>query len=249
MKQAWTTAETLLDPVTGEPYEAEHFGGEVLRYFTFDVPLSAGASGELVVSYRARAAYDRVRYAHLVHNYQYLLLPAQGWASFGPLEIEVRAPAGTEYYFAANLPFRWEDGAHRASLDTLPGENLTFAVMSRAGILFGWLQPGPYLWMAFLVVMLLAAGVGAGLGWLAGFIPSRGLAAFASVLGGLVLGGVCDFYLAMCVIGLFPTLRSLTYVDVLAALGFAVVGAVVSAAAARWSALRTWRTRNAGRLV
>lgn len=247
MKQAWTTAKTLLDPVTGEPYEAEHFGSEVLRYFTFDVPLPGGLSGELVVTYRARAAYDRVRYTHFVYNYQYLLLPAQGWASFGPLEVEVRAPVGTEYYFASNLPFRWEDGAHRASLDTLPGENLTFAVMSRAGILFGWLQPGPYWWMAFILVMLLAAAVGLGLGWLAGMIPSRGWAAWVSFLGGLLLGGFCDLYLAVCVIEFFPTLATQDYGVILAAIGFALVGAVVSAVAARWSALRTWRNRDAGR--
>lgn len=246
MKQAWTTAETLLDPVTDEVYQAGQYGEDVLRYFTFDVSLPAGVSGELTATYRARGNYDRDRYTHVVYNYHYLLLPAQGWASFGPLEIEVRAPEGTEHYFASNLPFHFEDGVHRASFDTLPDENLTFAVMSREGILLGVVQPGPYWWMAFTIVMLLAVGVGLGLGWLTGQIPARGLAPWVSFLGSLLLGGFCHFYLATAVIRIFPTLNNHGYSVIFAASGFALAGAVVSAVIARWFALRTWQTRTLG---
>lgn len=244
MESAWTTVDTWIDPVSGEPYgDREWFGSVGLRYYRFAVDLPAGAAGELQVAYTQSGARDRTLHAHPVYHYQYLLLPARGWASFGPLEIRVSALAWAHYYFASNLDFRQENGQYVANYQGLPEENLAFAVMDRSGILFGLTQPGPYYWMGFAILLALAGAIGAGIGWAAGFIPHRGWAIAAGALAGLLLGGFLDLLLAVVVLQTFPPLRSQSYGLYLVGIGQGLAGAVLTAVVAGWFA----RRRAAGR--
>lgn len=246
MESKWTTVDFWMDPVTGERYGDKTFFGQAgTQYFRFAVDMPSDVSGELVVSYSQAGANDRTLHVHNVYHYQYLLLPARGWASFGPLEIRVSAPEGSRYYFAANLGFRWEGGAYVAELPGLPEENLTFAVMDRRGLLFGLTQPGPYYWMGFAIVLLLAAAVGLGMGRLAARLPSRSWASPVGALGGLVVGGALDVLMAAFVLGSIPALREQSYGLIFAGVGQGLVGAVVTAIAAGYTAQRTWRRRDA----
>lgn len=238
MEDAWTRVDTWLDPVSGEYYQPEVVVGQAdLRYYRFFVDLPAGAVGKLEVSYQPRGAYDRVRHVHPIYHYQYLLQPARGWASFGPLEVQVIPPAGVDMYFASNLAFQQEDGVYRLQLPGLPDENLTFAVMDRAGILFGLTQPGPYFWMGFALMLVLAAAIGLALGWLTHRLPGYWAPA-AAAAAGLLLGGPLDVVLAAGILQSFPALRGQSYSLYLAAFGQGLVGAVVSALAGAVTARR-----------
>mgnify|MGYP000318124451 CR=1 FL=1 len=236
-----------MDPVTGEPYTPGEFYGAdpALRFFRFAVDLPEGATGELTVSYNHAAARDRTRYALRVYHYQYLLLPAQGWASFGPLEIRVGAPAGSRYYFAGNLDFRQEGAEYVAEYPGLPGQNLSFAVMDRSGLFLGP-RTGPYYWTGFAVVLAMAAAIGAGIGWLAGRLPRRGWATFAAVLGGLLPGGALIVWLAIGLLMAIPALREQSYGPAFAGIGQGLVGAVLSSAVAGRIARRAWDRRRPG---
>lgn len=245
MAEAWTRVDTWLDPVTGEFYEPEVVAGQTgLWYYRFFVDLPAGAVGKLEVSYQDGGAYDRVRYVHPVYHYQYLLQPARGWASFGPLAIEVTVPEGIDIYFASNLEFQREEGAYRVQLPCLPDENLTFAVMDRAGILFGLTQSGPYFGMGLAILLVLAVGVGLALGWLTHRLP-RKWAAGAAAAAGLLVGGPLDVLLAVFILRCFPALREQSYGLYLVGFADGLLGAVASALAAGLSAWRLSQRRAA----
>lgn len=247
MANAWTTVEVWMDPVTGQPYTPGDFAGRdpVLRYFLFSLDLPAGAEGELVVTYDHVAAWDRTRYAYRVHQYHYLLLPARGWASFGPLEIRVAAPEGSRYYFAGNLDFRREGSEYVAEYPGLPDTNLAFAVMNRSGLFLGP-RPAPYYWLGFALVLVLATAIGAGIGWVAGRLPGRGWAVGVGTLGGLLLGGALDVWLAVNLLISLPALREQPYVPVFIGIGQGLAGAVVSAVSAGRVVRRTWPGRSGG---
>ncbi len=244
MARAWTSVDQWLDPVTGEPYEAEFYGSDpVLRYYLFSLDMPAGAEGELAVTYDHTAGSDRTRYTYRVHHYSYLLLPARGWASFGPLQIRVAAPAGSRYYFAANLDFRDEGGEYVAEYPGLPEANLTFAVMNRAGLFLGP-QPGPYYGLGFALVLVLSAAVGVGIGRLAGRLPRPALATGVGVLAALVPTGPALVWLSVLLLSSgLPQLRDQAYASALAGFATGLVGAALCAAVAGWTARGTWRRR------
>ncbi|MEW8978190.1 MAG: hypothetical protein AB2385_07275 [Symbiobacterium sp.] len=247
MAGAWGTVDVWMDPVTGEPYTPGAFVGTdpVVSYYRFTVDLPAGATGELTVRYEQPSAWDRTRYALRVHHYQYLVLPARGWASFGPLEVRVAAPEGSRYYFAANLDFRREDGEYVAEYPGLPQANLSFAVMDRSGLFLGP-HPGPYYWLGFAVVLALAVAIGAGIGRAAGRLPGRGWALGVGTVGGLLLGGALDLWLAVNLLMALPALREQSYGPAFVGIGQGLVAAVVSAGVANRVAVRTWRRRHGG---
>ena len=218
VRQAWGAMEATFDPVTGAFYTEPFYGTPGLSYLQFPLNLAAGAGGVLE-TYHHAAAEDRTRYAHRLYHYHYLLSPAKGWASFGPVEIRIKAPGPKQAFFGANLDFTYIDGEYRAELPGLPDENLAFGVMSREGLIGGMVQPGPYYWMAFVILLAAAWLVGQGFGRLAARlrIQSRGWVIGIGVLGGALLGGLVDAVLVPLIFALFPALGGEGY-------GLAIIG-------------------------
>lgn len=213
MREAWGGESQVIDPVSGQVYSLRNdYGHPVdgdewqMRYVRFELPLEAGEKGSLEVSYQAQAGFDRTRYVYPVYHFQYLLLPARGWASFGPLEIEILAPPARQAYFQSNLDFTYQEGAYRASLPGLPDENLIFSFMSRRGILFGITQKGVYYWTAFALLLSAAVGVAMGLGRLAARARTAGWSVAAGLGLGAVLGLPANLLLLILLLGsVFPT--------------------------------------------
>jgi hypothetical protein len=226
MEQSWGALTTVIDPVTGEQYSSkDFFGNNGLHFAGFKLNLAAGATGTLEVQYSHTAARDRSKHAHDLYFYQYLLSPAKGWASFGPLEIRIRNLTQKQAYFSSNLPFQFEGGEYVARFDGLPQENLSFGVMSRKGLFLGMADTGPYYLISFLLFLVAAGLVGWLIGWLFGSIRNRGWAMAGSIAGGLVLGGILDLVLAFGMMALFPALTgSYGYGGVFLAFGEMLLG-------------------------
>lgn len=244
MQTAWTAMNQVADVLTGEmvafhPYE----GNLEVQFLGFRLDVPANSAGVLEVRYEHSAAMDRTGYLHPVYAYQYLLLPAKSWASFGPLEIEVKAPGPDAALLASNLPLQWDGDAYRASLPGLPDQNLAFSVMSRKGVIGSWVTPAPYYWLSFLLLLIAAALLGLGLGWLAGFIRHRVWAVLVALAVALTGGGLLVFALSFGVMALFPALSDQGYGVAFAALGETVVGTTLAAVLASVSAGRRSKRR------
>lgn len=219
MATAWTAMDVIIDPVTGDQYSnKDFFGPKNLQLFQFKLDVPAGASGALEVKYTHHAAEDRNRHAHWIYHYQYLLLPAKGWASFGPLEITVK-PAGGDLYFASTLPLQLEGGEYRATFPGLPDQNLAFGVMSKQGLVGNMADPAPYYGFSFVVLIALAVLVGIGAGWLSARVRRRGWAIATGVAAGAVVGGFADMLLAFGVLALLPALRDQGYSNAFVGIG------------------------------
>lgn len=232
----WDVATPDLDPVTGETYYEGVRGKGGLRFARFALSMPPGGTGVLEVQYTQASAYDRSRYLHPIEHYRYLLLPARHWASFGPLEIRVRVPG--EAYWTSNLNFVLENGEYVARYPGLPEENLYFSVMSRSGVMFGWLQPGPYYWMGFGITLLLCGLVGLGLGRLAGRLRSRAVGVAVVVASVFVVVGPLEVGLAALVMSAFPALSDQSYGLIFVALAQGVAGALLTAVVAAVVAVR-----------
>lgn len=131
-----------------------------LAFLLFRAGWSAGQTRNLTVRYRHQPTRDATERIDRVNRFEYLLSPAGRWASFGPLEISVRAPP--ELLFEANLPFEGERGSYRARFDALPRADLSFSLTRKRGL---WLGPlGPSYSVAVLFALML--GSSASLVWL-----------------------------------------------------------------------------------
>jgi hypothetical protein len=131
-------------------------------FLLFHLDFAPGQSRAVTVRYEQRATEDRSARVNTTYRFVYLLSPARRWASFGPLDISVRAPPRVD--LTASLPLRRDGDAYHASLPTLPDGELTISTMSRDGLWFGWSDPAGY-WALVLAAMGLGAlGIGAATG-------------------------------------------------------------------------------------
>jgi hypothetical protein len=228
MNKAWTAMKTVIDPVTAQRYDFNSFGSPAMRYVEFGLDLPAQGKGALEVLFQQAAGTDWSRHVNAIYHYQYLLLPAKGWASIGPLEIAVKAPPAGQVFFASTLPLQRQGDEYRVTLPGLPKENLAFAVMSRRGLIGGIADPGPYYWMVFALALVGAAAVGYGLGRLARLVRARGWAVAVGILLGVVVGGVADLLIIFGLIGMMPALANQSYGNVFVGVGQALVAIIMT---------------------
>ncbi|HHT02369.1 MAG TPA: hypothetical protein GXZ96_06775 [Firmicutes bacterium] len=128
----------FLDPVNGQSYSAQSYGGpQAIRFTEFEISFRPGQERLLQVSYEMAAAVDRVKRLNEIYNYQYLFHPARAWAGYGQLRVSVQAPKNI--YWASNLPFEEVRSAGRGTklemaYPQLPGGNLAIAVMEKGAL-------------------------------------------------------------------------------------------------------------------
>ena len=140
-------------------------GDRRLGFLLFPLEFVAGGARTVRVRYEHRPTVDRRERVPGVWIYEYLLSPAQRWASFGPLDVQIRAPGGVQ--FAANLPLQREGDVFRAHLQTLPPGELTFSLMPTRGLWLG-LSRHEHYWAilgAAIGFAALLAGVFLGRAW------------------------------------------------------------------------------------
>ena len=246
MARDWFAMETLIDPVTGATYQHDQYAmNDLMGYLVFALNMAASSTGTLEVSYTQTAAWDKSRYTHEVLGYQYLLLPAKGWASFGPLVIRVKAPGPDGTFFASTLPLRWEGGEYRGEFPGLPEQNLAFSFMSRKGIIGRVAKSGPYYWFSFVLVLVGATLAGLGIGRLCGRLRSRAGAITSGVLAGFVVGGVLNLIMVFGFMALIPALDRSGYDYLFIGIGQLLVAVPLTTALAGIYAAKWQRRRSA----
>lgn len=242
VSSAWGALRTVMDPVTGEKQTMQdYFGQHELHFVQFALDLPAGLTATLEVSFDQTAAADRTARIHPLYHYQYLILPAKSWASFGPLEVAVRAPGPEKAFFASNLPMTYDGAEYKASFPGLPPEDLAFSFMSKRGLVGSMVTTGPYYLFAFGLLLIIAGLLGWGIGWLAGLIRHKGWSVGAAVAGALLVGSLLDILGSFAIMGMLPALSDQNYGVAFAAVGQSLVAVPFTTLAAIIVAIRHHR--------
>jgi len=173
-------------------------GGRTLGFLLFKLSFAPHQTRTVAVDYTQLANFDRTAGVYTKNTFEYLLSPARSWASFGPLQIEVKLPPDTS--FASPLrELRRQGDAYVATLPTLPDGELVFDVSSSKGLWFGVTDPDFYFWifLGALVLTIGAVGRVTGRRWPA-------VSAVRRVLGVGVLGWGAAAAVMFCLLATFP---------------------------------------------
>ncbi len=119
----------------------------LLRWLEYELSIPAGGRVTNAVTAPLYPQISRVSDSRTTsYTYTYLLSPAQSWADFGSLSVEVRTPYPFRSYSAA---FAREGNVYAASFDALPEGELTFTLRQAGEGGANWTD---------LVAVLLSAG-------------------------------------------------------------------------------------------
>lgn len=107
------------------------------RIFTlvYQVEFPAGSTKAVSVGYLTEGTMDRRETASPKYSYTYLLSPAENWADFGSLNVEIITPEKAPYVIESSLPFtRGGENRYSAKFDGLPDSELTFTLYKNKSI-------------------------------------------------------------------------------------------------------------------
>jgi hypothetical protein len=98
----------------------------------YEVEFEAGSTNSLVVTYPMRATIDRRKSNDYVNTFAYILNPAQNFADFGGVDIQIELNSACPYIIDSSLPFtEVQPGLYSLSLAGLPSEDLVFSTYPR----------------------------------------------------------------------------------------------------------------------
>lgn len=130
----------------------------------YTVEFPAGGTREVVVRYPSFSYSIQEGTTYWRHTFTYLLSPAQYWAHFGTLDVEISAPEEAPYVIDATLPLEEEgNGRYTAHFDGLPEGELEFTLYREPSITLwdrcnAFLQDAGYV-MFFLGPVILVVAV------------------------------------------------------------------------------------------
>lgn len=137
---------------------------ERLLVLIYEVDFQSNASQEVSVSYISRGAMNRRETVDPIYTFDYILNPAENWALFSNLNIQINPPTDNPYIIDSSLELsRREDGVYVGTFGTLPEKDLTFSLYSKEKItpldkIMGYLNINSYFLMAtvpFILVFIL----------------------------------------------------------------------------------------------
>jgi len=136
------------------------------RIFTlvYQVEFPAKSTSSISVGYLTEGTMDRRETVSPTYSYTYLLSPAENWADFGSLDIEIITPPEAPYIIESSLTLE-KDGENRysARFDGLPQDELFFTLYENKKISFinkaeRAVSQASYLlfflWPVFLIVLI-----------------------------------------------------------------------------------------------
>lgn len=103
----------------------------------YEVNFSKESGREVSVSYLSRGTMDRTSTYDPLYTFDYLLNPAERWAGFTNLNIEIRPPKSNPYIVDSSIDlFKNEDGNYIGNFESLPDKDLSFTLYSKEEITF-----------------------------------------------------------------------------------------------------------------
>ena len=130
----------------------------------YTVEFPAGGTREVVVRYPSFSYSIQEGTTYWRHTFTYLLSPAQYWAHFGTLDVEISAPEEAPYIIDSTLPLEEAgEGRYTAHFDGLPEGELEFTLYRAPSITLwdrcnAFLQDAGYV-MFFLGPVILVVAV------------------------------------------------------------------------------------------
>lgn len=130
----------------------------------YTVEFPAGGTREVAVSYPSFSYSIQEGTTYWQHTFTYLLSPAQYWAHFGTLDVEISAPEEAPYIIDSTLPLEAAgEGRYTAHFDGLPEGELEFTLYREPSITLwdrcnAFLQDAGYV-MFFLGPVILVVAV------------------------------------------------------------------------------------------
>lgn len=130
----------------------------------YTVEFPAGGTREVVVRYPSFSYSIQEGTTYWRHTFTYLLSPAQYWAHFGTLDVEISAPEEAPYIIDSTLPLEEAgEGRYTAHFDGLPEGELEFTLYREPSITLwdrcnAFLQDAGYV-MFFLGPVILVVAV------------------------------------------------------------------------------------------
>ena len=101
----------------------------------YTVEFPAGGTREVAVSYPSFSYSIQEGTTYWRHTFTYLLSPAQYWAHFGTLDVEISAPEEAPYIIDSTLPLEEAgEGRYTAHFDGLPEGELEFTLYREPSI-------------------------------------------------------------------------------------------------------------------
>ncbi len=146
----WISDDQLLAPYVSRIFRESRVTGFVMlqdvlaagftdRIITlvYSVEFPAQETRRVSVGYLSAGVMDSRETTWPQYSYTYLLSPAQNWADFANLDIEIMTPEEAPYIIKSNLELT-ADGRNRytASFDALPKEELSFTLYKNAKATF-----------------------------------------------------------------------------------------------------------------
>ena len=104
------------------------------RFFLliYDVEFGAHSTNDLSVTYISRGDMDMFSTRNPIYTFYYILNPANNWALFKNINIEVRPPAQHPYIIDSSIELERNDhGIYTANLTSLPEGDFTFSLYSK----------------------------------------------------------------------------------------------------------------------
>ena len=107
--------------------EQKYYDRVLTLVYAVDFP--ANSKRNVTVSYKATGTMDKTETEKPVYTFDYILNPALSWRKFGNLDIEIITPEEAPNIVESSIEFAKENDRHyRASLSSLPKEDLTFSI-------------------------------------------------------------------------------------------------------------------------
>jgi len=110
---------------------------ERLLTLVYTVEFPPESKREVSVRYKASGTMDRRETSEPIYSYDYILNPAQNWGGFKNLSVKIIPPEETPYIVRSSVDLvREESGIYTAFLESLPEEDLSFALYEKEEITF-----------------------------------------------------------------------------------------------------------------
>lgn len=105
--------------------------------FIYETSFPKQSKRDVSISYLTRGTMDKTTTYDPLYTFEYLLNPAEKWADFDNLNIEIKPPKSTPYIVDSSIKLiKNEDGNYIGNFESLPDKDLIFTFYSKEKVTF-----------------------------------------------------------------------------------------------------------------